>query len=60
MWRWLWMLAHPQHRPFDLRAEVSSSYRLFYDRSPTAAQLDQVLWTSANAGSAHYERFHAS
>ena len=60
MWRWLAMVVHPGATGVDLRAEVDRYYRLYYGRTPTAAQLRAVLWSRANAGSAHYEQFDVS
>jgi iron complex transport system substrate-binding protein len=60
MWRWLGEVVRPEAAPSDLRAEVDRYYRLYYGRTPTDAQLRAVLWSEANAQSAHYERFGTS
>jgi iron complex transport system substrate-binding protein len=60
MWRWLGEVVRPEAAPSDLRAEVDRYYRLYYGRTPTEAQLRAVLWSEANAQSAHYERFGTS
>ncbi|MEP6648966.1 MAG: ABC transporter substrate-binding protein [Lapillicoccus sp.] len=59
MWRWLHMVAFPNQAPYDLRADVVSSYQRFYGFGPSAAQLDGILRTSTNDGSADYQQFHA-
>ncbi|MFC6707440.1 ABC transporter substrate-binding protein [Flexivirga alba] len=59
MWRWLSMVAFPQQQPFDLGAEVRTSYKRFYNHAPTAAQLAQILWLKANGASSGYRQFHA-
>jgi hypothetical protein len=60
MWRWLGQVVNPGTARVDLRAEVDRYYRLYYRRTPTAAQLRSVLWSEANTGSAHYEQFDVS
>jgi iron complex transport system substrate-binding protein len=60
MWRWLGMIAFPDAPGHDLRADVSTAYRTFYDYTPTPEDLDQILQLKANDGSAHYEQFHAA
>ena len=60
MWRWLGQVVRPGAARVDLRAEVDRYYRLYYGRTPTAAQLRSILWSEANAGSAHYEQFAVS
>lgn len=59
MWRWLSMVAFPQQKPFDLRADVKTSYKRFYNHEPTVTQLDKILWMKANQGSSGYRQFHA-
>ena len=54
------MVVHAGATGVDLRAEVDRYYRLYYGRTPTAAQLRAILWSQANAGSAHYEQFDVS
>lgn len=60
MWRWLSMVAFPQAAPFDLRAEIATYYQLLYSHQPTSAQVDAILWSKVNDGSAHYQQFHAA
>ena len=60
MWRWLGQVVNPGPAEVDLRAEVDRYYRLYYGRTPTAAQLRSILWSQANAASAHYEQFDVS
>jgi iron complex transport system substrate-binding protein len=59
MWRWLNMVAFPSQQRYDLRADVVSSYQRFYGYQPTAAQVDDILRTATNDGSADYQQFHA-
>lgn len=56
-WLWLAGLLHPDKVDVDLRAEISSSYRLLYDKVPTEAQIDGVLHLSLNRDSLGYDRF---
>lgn len=56
MWRWLAGLVHGTGAP-GLRAEVVAEYEFLYGRGPTDAQLDTILQTGANAGSAGYADF---
>ena len=60
MWRWLGQVVHPVPARVDLRAEVDRYYRLYYGRTPSDAQLKAILWSDANAESAHYEQFGPS
>ncbi|WP_202868475.1 ABC transporter substrate-binding protein [Kribbella sindirgiensis] len=60
MWRWLSMVAAPGEERFDLRAEIKDSYRFFYNHETTGAQLDRILWSDINNGSAGYEQFHGA
>lgn len=59
MWRWLFMLAHPKAKPYDLRGRVTSYYRFLYGHEPSDTQLDKVLWMELNGKSAAYSQFHA-
>lgn len=59
MWRWLFMLAHPRAKRYDLRGQVASYYRFLYGHEPSDKQLDKVLWMDLNAKSAAYRQFHA-
>jgi iron complex transport system substrate-binding protein len=60
MWRWLGQVVRAGEAPADLRAEVDRYYRLYYGHTPTDAQLKAILWSEANAQSAHYQRFGTS
>ncbi|MGH3099334.1 MAG: ABC transporter substrate-binding protein [Streptosporangiales bacterium] len=59
MWRWLFGLAHPQAKPYDLRGQVTSYYNFLYGHEPSDKQLDKVLWMDLNAKSSAYRQFHA-
>lgn len=59
MWRWLSQLAFPQ-QDSSLRADIVSHYAFLYGQVPTETQIDTMLWSGANASSAHYAQFHAS
>ena len=60
MWRWLSMVAGTGPGGYDLRGRVVEDYRLFYGHVPDDAQLDAILQTSVNDGSAGYGQFHAA
>jgi iron complex transport system substrate-binding protein len=59
MWRWLSEVAFPQGSGAgsDLRARIVSAYKFLYRYTPTPAQIDTILWTDVNGGSAHYQEF---
>ncbi|MET3205463.1 UNVERIFIED_ORG: iron complex transport system substrate-binding protein [Arthrobacter sp. UYEF13] len=59
MWHWLSDIAFPQQRSL-LRNKVTEYFDFLYSHKPTAAELDKVLWTAANAGSDHYRQFNAA
>ena len=59
MWRWLSMVAFPGQPTYDLRGDIVSSYGRLYGYQPSAAQLDSILRTATNDGSADYQQFHA-
>ncbi|MGV0835816.1 ABC transporter substrate-binding protein [Mycolicibacterium thermoresistibile] len=56
MWQWLAGVVHDTGAP-GLRAEVVRRYGFLYGTEPTAAQLDEILHTEANAGSHGYGDF---
>ncbi|MDR1276163.1 MAG: ABC transporter substrate-binding protein [Candidatus Accumulibacter sp.] len=57
-WRWLLALFHPEARVPSLREKMLDSYRVFYGRTVSADDLDQVLRMAENGESRHYrERF---
>lgn len=58
MWHWLSGIAFPQARS-GLRAKVTEYFRFLYNHEPTSAELDKILWTSGNSGSADYQQFNA-
>ena len=61
MWRWLSQLAYPDGSAgSSLRADIVEHFDFLYGQRPTPAQTDLMLWSEANAASAHYEQFHAS
>ena len=53
------MLAHPGQSA-DLRGEVTSTYRTYYGRAPSNAQLDRILWMADNGAFADYGQFRAA
>ncbi|MEO8282006.1 MAG: ABC transporter substrate-binding protein [Pseudarthrobacter sp.] len=59
MWHWLSDIAFPQQQSL-LRNKVVEYFDFLYSHKPTAAELDKVLWTAANAGSDHYRQFNAA
>lgn len=59
MWRWLSMIAHPNATKFDLRGQLVKEYLFLYNYHPSSSQIDKILWSGPNAGSAGYRRFNA-
>jgi len=59
MWQWLAQVAFPQPTA-ALRDDIVQYYQFLYGRVPTSAQIDKMLWTDANAGSANYGPFGAA
>lgn len=55
--RWVAQLTHPELDFGDLRAEMVTEYTFLYGVAPTETQLDKILHTDLNAGSAHYDAF---
>lgn len=58
MWHWLSGIAFPGARS-GLRAKVTEYFRFLYNHEPTPEELDKILWTSGNSGSADYQQFNA-
>ena len=58
MWHWLSGIAFPEARS-GLRAKVTEYFRFLYNHEPTSEELDKILWTSGNSGSADYQQFNA-
>ncbi|MGI9083842.1 MAG: ABC transporter substrate-binding protein [Aeromicrobium sp.] len=59
MWTWLAQVAFPDGTDGGLRDKIVDDYRYFYRHSPTAAEIDTMLWKDANGASAHYDQFSA-
>ncbi len=59
MWHWLTDIAFPRPTS-ELRRTVATYYEFLYSHSLTSAQIDKILWTTANGGSANYQQFHAA
>jgi iron complex transport system substrate-binding protein len=59
MWHWLSDIAFPQQQSL-LRNKVVEYFDFLYSHKPSAAELDRILWTTANAGSDHYRQFNAA
>lgn len=59
-WMWLADLLYPELFHYDLRAEIVGAYRLLYGRTPSQADLDDVLRLSINGDARYYDRFAAS
>jgi iron complex transport system substrate-binding protein len=59
MWHWLSDIAFPQQQS-HLRNKVVEYFDFLYCHKPTAAELDKILWTTANADSDHYGQFNAA
>jgi iron complex transport system substrate-binding protein len=60
MWQWLSHIAFPSGSDAALRQQIVASYQFLYGYHPSNAQIDKILWTDANAGSANYRQFHAA
>ncbi|MGI8948346.1 MAG: ABC transporter substrate-binding protein [Ornithinimicrobium sp.] len=61
LWRWLSQLVFPDDSgDSSLRTDIVDQFDFLYGQQPTPAQIDTMLWSEANASSAHYEQFHAS
>lgn len=58
MWHWLADIAFPQERS-GLRGKVTEYFQFLYDHEPTDKELDRILWTAENSGSANYQQFNA-
>jgi iron complex transport system substrate-binding protein len=58
MWHWLSDIAFPGARS-GLRAKVTEYFRFLYNHEPTSQELDKILWTAGNNGSANYQQFNA-
>ncbi|KAE8764342.1 ABC transporter substrate-binding protein [Georgenia thermotolerans] len=59
MWRWLSHVVFPGDDGPSLRDRMREAYGFLYDYRPTDDDLDQVLWSAANHGSADYGQFDA-
>lgn len=59
MWHWLSQVVFPGDDGPSLRDRVRKAYAFLYDYRPTDGDLDQVLWSAANRGSANYGQFDA-
>ncbi len=59
MWHWLTDVAYPQQQS-RLRDKVTEYFDFLYSHQPTPAELDRILWTSANGESDHYQQFNAA
>ncbi len=59
MWTWLSQIAFPDGSDGGLREKIVADYRYFYDHTPTAAEIDTMLWMEANGESADYDGFRA-
>lgn len=59
MWHWLSDIAFPQQQS-SLRNKAVEYFDFLYGHTLTAAELDKILWTTANANSDHYGQFNAA
>lgn len=51
------MLMHPDLFSFDLRHQVRETYRFLYTYEASESDIDEILQTSLNGGSAGYDVF---
>ena len=59
MWQWLFLLAHPEAAPSDLRGRITEDYRFLYGHQPSPAQVDAILRLDVNGAAPDYRRFDA-
>lgn len=59
MWHWLSDIAYPRAQS-GLRSKVREYFRFLYDHEVTEDELNRILWTAANTGSANYQQFNAA
>lgn len=59
MWQWLSRIAFPGAKDGSLRKQAAEYYQFLYNHTPTAAQLDKILWKAVNSRSANYKQFDA-
>ena len=59
MWTWLSQVAFPDGTDGGLREKIVDDYKYFYGHTPTPSEIDTMLWTEANGGSADYDQFSA-
>ena len=59
MWTWLSKIAFPDGTDGGLRDKIVDDYKYFYGHTPTPSEIDTMLWTEANSGSADYDPFSA-
>jgi iron complex transport system substrate-binding protein len=60
MWRWLSGIVSPQQQAArGLRRHIVDYYEFLYGYRPSDRQMDTMLWTDVNGGSANYRQFHA-
>ncbi|HEY0296484.1 MAG TPA: ABC transporter substrate-binding protein [Bordetella sp.] len=57
-WQWLSVMLHPDKFDWPLRALIAQAYPRLYGYTPSEQDIDAVLRTAMNDGSAGYERFH--
>ncbi len=57
MWKWLAMVAHPEHFDYDLRAEVREWFDFLYDYDISEDEIDGVFHLSDHPDALHYEIF---
>jgi iron complex transport system substrate-binding protein len=56
-WTWVAGLLHPDQYRADLRHDMRDWYRFLYNHDLTDDEIDRILFTAENAGSAGYERY---
>ena len=56
-WTWLAGLLHPGRVTIDLRAHMRDWYTFLYDHTLSDGEIDDILRTRLNGGSAGYARF---
>lgn len=59
MWHWLTDIAYPQQGGSNVPQVTTDYFDFLYGYRLAPAELEEILWTDANSGSAHYRQFNA-
>jgi iron complex transport system substrate-binding protein len=56
LWKWMAMIAHPEHFNFDMRAEVKEWFEFLYDYDISEDEIDTVFHLADHPDALHYDR----